>query len=87
MRSASPLEGKTTNRRAVCGRPASTVRRAGRATFPTPIVAARRTAWADPVPGLTDARVKPEDDDGEYDAGDRECEDDDGGRHTTPLCD
>jgi hypothetical protein len=41
MRSASPLEGKTTDWRAVCGRPASTVRRAGRETFPTPIVAAR----------------------------------------------
>src|SRR5580658_8748999 len=37
MRSASPLEGKTTDWRAGCGRPASPVRRAGRATFPTPI--------------------------------------------------
>ena len=40
MRSASPLEGKTTDWRAVCGRTASTVRRAGRVTFPTPILAA-----------------------------------------------
>jgi hypothetical protein len=29
MRSASPLEGKTTDRRAGCGRPASPVRREG----------------------------------------------------------
>jgi Group II intron, maturase-specific domain len=36
---ASPLEGKTINRRAGCGRPASLVRREGEETLPTPIMA------------------------------------------------
>jgi hypothetical protein len=51
MRSASPLEGNTTDWRAGCGRSASPVRREGEAVpLPTPIVPAR---------GCKDGRVKP----------------------------
>jgi hypothetical protein len=54
---ASPLEGKTTNWRAGCGRSASPVRREGEETLPTPITSCSaglaNDVDAGPSPGMT----------------------------------
>ncbi len=61
-RPVNPPRGKTTDRRAVCGRTACTVRREGRPgqpVFPTPISRGVRTAgnWIPAYAGMTKASL------------------------------
>jgi hypothetical protein len=72
---------ETSDWRAVCGRTASTVRRAGRATFPTPIDREQE----DDDGEQEDDDGEQEDDDGEQEDDDGEQEDDDGQQNAPPA--